>query len=373
MTLEQRREEIRERYAHFFSPEDALRHPLYAGLCAQASSDDTLVDILLDTPEAQARPNLLLAALHDLALEDPNGELAANYPTAAHFAACSQSPDTPPREPSTAPPLDPGAVGAVTTWVRDHRDLVAGRMEGRSTQTNEIGRNAVLSAGVAEASQGRPVALIDLGCSAGLNLLVDRYRIERSDGHVLGDRSSDIVVHTEVSGRPMPTDTAQIAWRAGIDLDPPDLDDEDAVRWLLACQWPDDVARFERSRRAMGLWRSMDPRPRVTAGDAASSLERVISEVPDDLQVVVQHSWVATYLSTEAQEDLAGILRRVMERRPLAWLSFEHPRLVPGLGHPAGTVERIPGATTLFLEDSQLGPRVLAQAHPHGTWVRWEA
>ena len=115
MTLEQRREEIRERYAHFFSPEDALRHPLYAGLCAQASSDDTLVDILLDTPEAQARPNLLLAALHDLALEDPNGELAANYPTAAHFSACSQS--RPPLPHSTPVPSVPSPRGSATTVI----------------------------------------------------------------------------------------------------------------------------------------------------------------------------------------------------------------------------------------------------------------
>lgn len=373
MTTEQRRQLIREHFAHFFSPDDALRHPFYAALCAQASHDDTLVDLLLDIPEAQARPNLVLAALHDLALEHPEGDLAASYPTAAHFAACSQSADTAPRAPTPSPPSSPDAAGDVTAWVRGNRDLVAARMEGRSTQTNEIGRTGVLSAGLAEACQAQAVALIDLGCSAGLNLLVDRYRIERSDGCVLGDPESDIVVHTEVSGRPMPARTAQISWRAGIDLAPPDLDDETSVRWLLACQWPDDVARFERSRRAMGLWRSMTPRPRVVSGDAVSTLEHVIQEVPDDLLVVVQHSWVATYLSTEDQESLASLLRATMERRPLAWLSFEHPRLVPGLGHQVAPAERIAGASTLVLEDDRLGPRILAQAHPHGTWVDWEA
>ena len=373
MTLEHRREQIRERYAHFFSPEDEARHPLYAALCAQANHDNTLVDLLLDTPESQARPNLVLAALHDLALEDPDGELAVHYPSAAHYAACSQNPDTAARPPANAPPPNPDAASTVTRWAHDHRSLVLERMSGRSTQTNEIGRNAVLSAGLAEASQGTPVALIDVGCSAGLNLLVDRYRIDRSDGRVLGDTESEITIRTEISGRPMPTTTAQIAWRRGIDLDPPDLDDETSVRWLLACQWPDDLARFERSRRAMGLWRSVRPRPAVVTGDALSTLEQVIHEVPDDLLIVVQHSWVATYMSIEDQQALAALLRHEMQRRPLAWLSFEHPRLVPGLSHPAGSVERIPGATTLFLEGSGLEPRVLAQAHPHGSWVRWEA
>ena len=371
MSIDAERERIRHLFATFFAPEDAVRHPLYASLCARTATDDTLIDLLLDVPEAQARPNLIFAALHDLALEDPEGELALHYPTASHFLACGQSADTPARLPLPSPPPFSDAASQLIAWVDQHQGLVASRIAGRSTQTNEIGRNAVLSAGVAQAAQGRDVALVDLGCSAGLNLLVDRYRIERSDGVSLGDPSSPIVIHTETSGRPMPTQSPSLVRRTGIDLNPPDLDDDAAVRWLLACQWPDDLERFERSRLAMGMWRSTRPRPTVVTGDAISTLPAVIAQIPEDLLVVVQHSWVATYMPIEVQRELGVLLRDLIEQRPLAWLSFEHPRMVPGLCHPHTTAPRISGSTTLVVEDRD-GARVLAQAHPHGSWVNWE-
>ena len=374
MTVSEERDRIRRLYAHFLTPADAERHPLYAALCERAAHDDAFIDVLLDVPIEQARPNLLLAALHDLALHNPTSDLAVHYPSAAHFAACGQSPDAPSRPPLLSPLPHPLAAKQISRWMVQHRDKVRSNMEGRSTQTNEVGRNAVLTAGVASASpDGRPIALIDLGCSAGLNLLVDRYRIERSDGVALGPVNSPIVITCDVTGSPMPTRSPPIAWRIGVDLDPPDLEDDDAVRWLLACQWPDDLERFERSRRAMAMWRASSPRPEIVAGDALTVRPEVIARVPPDLQVVVQHSWVLTYLSRDAQERVASMLREIMTHRPLAWLSFEHPRLVPGLGHPAVAGIRISGATNLVLESTPGEARVLAQSHPHGSWVHWEA
>ena len=372
MTTDELRDRIRGLYAHFLTPADAIRHPLYAGLCERALHDDTFVDLLMETPIEQARPNLVFAALHDVALSDPTSELAIHYPTAANFAACGQSADTPALAPAARLPLHPSAVDEITRWTCDHIDIVSTRMAGRSTQTNEVGRTAVLSAGVAEASQGQPVALIDLGCSAGLNLLVDRYRIVRSDGVTIGPPHSAVTISCDVSGTQMPAQGSPIAWRIGIDIDPPDLDDDQALRWLLACQWPDDLERFERSRRAMAAWRTSSPRPDIVTGDALSLLPDIIAQAPRDLLVVVQHSWVLTYVPVEAQQHLASTLRQVMTERRLAWLSFEHPRLVPGLGHPAVTGTRIPGASTLVLESTPGEARVLAQSHPHGTWVQWE-
>ncbi len=373
MTLERRRREIRRHWAHLLTPADAVRNPLYAALCAHARHDDLLIDILLNTPDTQARPNLVLAAVHDLVLEDPSGELGVHYPTAAHFVACGSSIDAPPVDPLPfAPPL-PEAAETITRWISHHRDEVVSRMEGRSTQTNEVGRTAVLSCGLAAAAGNRPTALIDLGCSAGLNLLFDHYRIDRTDGITLGDPSSSVVVTTESSGAPLPSTMPEIPWRLGVDLAPPDLDDDLAARWLLACQWPDDLARFERSRRAMGLWRASDARPSLMTASVVEGIDEVLDTVPDDLLVVIAHSWMVAYLNASEQQQLASWIRRAMQQREVAWLSFEHPRLVPGLEHPSSAATRIPGASTLVLETHDRGPRVLAQAHPHGTWIRWES
>ena len=372
MTTTSRREQVRGLWRSFLAPEDAARHPLYAALCERAQVDDILVEPLLDIPEAQARPNLLLAALHDLALEEPEGELAVHYPSARHFALCGQSADHPAIAPAPASSPPAGSDEEVVRWLAENREIVGARMDGRSTQTNEVGRTAVLTAGLAAAVGDRPVALIDLGCSAGLNLRADHYRIERSDGITLGDPASTVVVTTRASGSAMPTGMPPIAWRAGVDPAPQNVDDDVAVRWLLACQWPDDLDRFERSRRAMGLWRAATDRPLLVAATAVEGLESLFATLPADLPVVVQHSWVAAYMDPTEQEALAGLLRATMAERDLSWLSFEHPRAVHGLGHPLVPGERIPGSSVLVLENRKDGARVLAQAHPHGTWIDWQ-
>ncbi len=125
----------------------------------------------------------------------------------------------------------------------------------RTTQTNEVGRCAALLpafAAIAAREPARPLALVEVGASAGLNLRFDRYRIDYSPTGTAGPLDSEVhlacKVHSE--GFALPTAPA-VAARLGLDVAPLDARDDRDGRWLLACIWADEVARFERIRHAL--------------------------------------------------------------------------------------------------------------------------
>jgi hypothetical protein len=373
VTTAERRESIRKAFTHHLGPGEAAHHPLHALLCEEGSKGGPLVDLLLDTPELQARPVLLFAVLHHMALSDPTGPLRDCFPSVAWFEERLMSADSPGADPPAASPPDPAALNVILDFCADRSTEIVRELAVRRTQTNEVGRSALLLAAIGEATQGRRCALVDLGASAGLNLVPDRYRYARSDGSTSGDPTSPVRIDVEILGHPIPSAPVDIDARIGIDLDPPDANNDDAVRWLLACQWPDDLPRFERTRRALGMRRSDPAAPLVHRGDVIDLLPGLIDEIPEETMVVVTNSWVVTYMDLEAQSSLAQTIRSAASRRPVAWISFELPKLVPGISPPRIEADRIRGASVLTLETEPGLPRVLAQAHPHGTWVSWEA
>lgn len=205
--------------------------PLYSSITANAARDDEVAGLLQSAQPGQARPVLLLAALHDLVLDHPDLPVAQWYPSV----------------------VGPDAVATDDPWpkVRDaalaHADRLREVIATRSTQTNEVNRCVYLAALLQRACTDvpdLPVGLVEIGASAGLLLGIDRYRTTihtRGDSH--GERAAygpaDSAVQClgeDRSARPagglrLPA----IASARGIDLHPVDLSDESAVRWLAAC------------------------------------------------------------------------------------------------------------------------------------------
>ena len=368
----QTREEARAHFAHTLTPEQRASSPLYAALCDATRDDDTLVDLLLSAPPSQRRPVLVFAALHELALTEATEALSPWYPTARWLSQCGGldgAPATP--APISIDDLALG-VAAVREVAREHHDQLGHLLAHRSTQTNEVGRSGVLAFAQRLVADGASFGLVDLGCSAGLNLLPDTYCIEASDGTLLGDASSGVTISpTWIEGSPRGA-RWQIEWRCGIEVAPIDLASDADARWLLACQWPDDLDRFERTRRAIRQWRARSTQPPILPGTALTRLEEAVEMAPADLPLIVQHSWVAAYLSRQEQDELAALIRRLGANRPLSWLWLEHAREVPGLEPPRPLRARIPGSSLLVSERIGEAPQVLAQVQPHGGWAAWE-
>lgn len=366
---------VQRRLAQFASAYPELR--LYRRLCAGAAADDAVAGLLTAAAAGQDRPVLLLAALHELVLRRPDLTAARWYPSV------------------TGRPVPDGDPWPdVRALALAHADELRAVIADRSTQTNEVNRAVYLAPMVAQAGgdvPDAPVALVEVGCSAGLLLGLDRYRVELRGGDgaavVLGDPSSAVACRGEVrTGAASLRDLRLpvVAERVGLDRTPVALGDGAGVRWLEACLWPDVPGRLERFRAAVATL-SPDP-PDVVGGDmvddlaavghAARAVAAAVSGAPPEaVHLVVTSSWSITYVERERRSLMAEALAELAaDGRPVSWLTAEPPGCVPGVP-PAAEADPSGGVTVLgarrWRHGQEVDPAVWGTAHPHGEWLAW--
>lgn len=227
----------------------------------------------------------------------------------------------------------------------------------RATQTNEAGRCATLLPFLTRLPQ--PLALLEVGASAGLCLLPDRYSYRYDDGTALdppGGPSAVVLPCSLGAGVAPPRAMPQVAWRAGIDLDPVDVTDDDACAWLETLVWPEHDERRARLRAALALART-DP-PRVVGGDLLDALPALAAEAPRDATLVVLSSAVLTYLDPAARARFVDLVRTL----PGHWLSNEGPQVLPSTS--AHVSDRVDRGFVVALDG-----QAQAFADPHGRSV----
>lgn len=178
--------------------------------------------------------------------------------------------------------------------LKQRRAEVEAVMLERRTQTNEAARCALMLPLLAALPQ--PLALLEVGASAGLCLLPDRYAYDYDDGrHTLGTGAPTLRCRTE-GDPPLPHTLPDVVWRAGLDLDPIDVFDEDRIRWLELLIWPGQEHRVETLHAAVEVARR-DP-PRVVTGDLTSSdLDALATEAPPEATLVIFHTAVLFYVA----------------------------------------------------------------------------
>ena len=339
-----------------FGLESASRAPLYATLAAAAADDDAALALLQTAPEMQQMPVLFFAAVHHLLLAGEGAELARHYPN------LSPDVDVDGRDP----------VPAFRAFVRSHAAPLQSLIVERSTQTNEIGRCALFlpPMAVVESERG-PLAHIDIGASAGLTLLLPQFTYAYEPGGTVTGPSG-IELRCGVRGaRPLPSTMPSIVRSIGLDRSPIDTTDDDAVRWLEACVWPDQADRFDRLVRAIELARRNPPE--VRRGDAVDDVATLVTEAASFGHPVITTSWVLSYLTTDQRHAFVEQLDTIGADIDLSWVIGEAPALTPGL--PVPTTEEPEHLTVLSLVRWRDGVRHverLATAHPHGYWVHWE-
>jgi hypothetical protein len=230
-------------------------------------------------------------------------------------------------------------------------------MLARRTQTNEARRCAVLLPVLAACRQ--PLALLEVGASAGLCLYPDRYAYRYSAGPVLGD--SPLVLECRVTGdAPLPSALPDVAWRAGLDVNPLDVTDDEDVRWLESLVWPEQTERFEILRQAVTIARA-DPAP-VVAGDLTRDLLATAAGAPEHALLVVFHSAVLSYLDDEQRSAFRRELADLAGHRPVVWVSNEGPGVMVDVPTP-------PAGPVPFVLARDAAP--LAYADPHGGSLDW--
>ncbi|MFY9932381.1 MAG: DUF2332 domain-containing protein, partial [Streptosporangiaceae bacterium] len=204
----------------------------------------------------------------------------------------------------------------------------------RQTRANETGRCAVLYPAIAEAARragANAVGLIDVGCSAGLNLNVDRVGITYSNGQSLGDPSSPVQLSSSIVGdRPIPARAMpEVVARVGVDLDPVDVTDADDARWLRACLWPDQPERAARLEAEMALL-ATDP-PLLLPGDAIEMMPGAFARVPADALPVVTTTWALSRFPPGNRRRFLHRLGEAAAGRAVAWVSAEGVGVAPAI------------------------------------------
>ena len=295
--------------------------PAYERLATAVSGAPAILGFLGSLPPAKRQPNLLFAAARYLLGGTPD------------------------------------ASGLRELAIRDASGLTRVIMA-RRTQTNEPARCATLLPALALLPQ--PLALIEAGASAGLSLLFDSYSYDFAGHKITGGDPLAPVLRCEPRGPvPLPGQIPEIAWRAGIDLNPLNVTSDDDVRWLNCLVWPGEGDREQRLADAIATARR-DPPP-VHRGDLLTGLPKLAAGAPAGATLVIYHSAVLAYLTPDDRRRLAATVRAL----PAVWLSNEGPGVVPGQPVPPHQ-----GSPFVLGRD---GDTVLALTDSHGTWLQWLA
>jgi hypothetical protein len=327
--------------------------PLYERICLAVSGDRETLAMVQSAPPAAHMPLTLLGAVHYLLLD------GLDHPLADVYAGRSDA--------------DPGPL--FLDVCRTQRDALVGLLATRRVQTNDCGRSAVIGPGLtwlASRLDG-PFALVDVGASAGINLLCDRYRIDYGPHGTTGPAGSPVRINCHVvSGEPPVAEhLPPLVARVGIDRSPIDLADRADARWLLACVWP-DTGRLERTAASIGLTRG-DP-PLMMAGDAVETLPGVLADLPEGSVAVVVTTSAFGYLSIEERQRFVALLESESHDRHLAWLSAETAGIVEAVAGdiPSDHDHADPDVLgAVVFEGGRSGARFLAFAHRHGAWIDW--
>ena len=332
------RERLSAAYRRFAEGEARGRSPLYEALAHGVADDPAVLGFLETLPHAKQQPNLLFAAVRFLS-------------------------------------GTPAGWEELRAAVLDNAAAVRTTMLERSTQTNEPGRCATLLPVLALLPQ--PLALIEVGASAGLCLLPDRYGYDYEGRRV---RPPDETLQPPVfpcavdAKTPLPAACPQIVWRAGLDLNPLDVADRDQMAWLKTLVWPEQTGRRDRLDAAIRI-AAAEP-PRLVRGDLRHDLATLCSQAPGDATLVVFHTAVLAYVTDPAERAaFAGAMPSLCD----FWIANEAPHVflevaartsAGAMGRELDTTRTPIGGGRFLLS---VNGQPFGWADPHGAWLDWVA
>jgi hypothetical protein len=295
------------------------RSPAYVTLSDSVADEPAILEFLGTLPPDKRQPNLLFASAYYL----------------------------------LGTPADPGTL---RNLVNRDPDALTQVMLTRRTQTNEAARCATLLPALAQLPE--PLALIEVGASAGLTLLFDRYSYDYGDLVITGSDPEAPTLRCGLRGPvPVPARVPEIAWRAGLDLNPLDVTSDDDIRWLSCLLWPGEGDRAQRLAAAIATARRSPPP--LHRGDLLTDLPALAAQAPADATLVVYHSAVLAYVAPDDRERFAEIVGGLAA----VWFSNEAPGVVASV-----PVSDRDDDTFVLARD---GRRALARTDGHGDWVKW--
>jgi hypothetical protein len=340
-------EEIAGSFARSAAHEFRGSSPLYEKLSMAISGDHDLL-VLASCAISKPVPMIFLAAVHYLLLNGSIHSLAAFYPD-IHPEPCAVEQDPYP---------------LFRDFCIRHSREIENLITSYHVQTNEVRRCACLLPAfgmAAKQSQGFPLTLVEIGASAGLNLLWDHYGYDYGNGTVYGNRTSPVQLTCTVRGDrqpPFPEIFPQIASRIGIDLNPIDVRDKSEVNWLMAFIWPEHTSRFNLLHHAIEI--ATNYPPDLRKGDVLDLLPGIMEKAAPDSRLCLFHTFVSNQMSPETCRGMMNCVNEYGKRRDCCCISidltekYKYPRL-----------------ELLSYTDGVKNHRHIANCSGHSRWLEW--
>ncbi len=321
-----------------------LGSPLYARLSAEIADDPALLALSAQKASGQPPENMLFAAVHYLLQADRSAPLSAFYPDLV------------------AQPLSAeNAFPAFRAFCLERRAAILALLQTRMTQTNAVRRCTFLLPAflyVSHLLAGQPLAQIEVGCSAGLNLHWDKFHYRYGE-MALGNEQSTVQLGADLRGDRLPPGglLPPVFGRIGVDLNPLDVRNPDDVAWLNALIWPEHSARRSLLQAAIAL--AQQQPVAIVRGDGVAQIGALAERFPPEVPLLVYHSFVMYQLSADMRSRFLLELDHIAQTRTLYCIDAGQ--------HGTDTAE-------LQLYSWQNGERSklkLATMDPHGRWLRW--
>ncbi|RKQ28168.1 DUF2332 domain-containing protein [Oceanobacillus halophilus] len=274
---------------------------LYEYLSIKISKDDELLTICKNAGEGQPIPNLLFGAVHYLLLKGKEHPLKEFYPSVVS---------------------NPKAYRYSFEFFKDfcckYRSEIESILKTRLVQTNEVRRCAYLYPAFCTIYEKakKPLALIEIGTSAGVQLLWDKYSYSYGQNDIYGNIDSNLNITAEIKGKNTPilhSTPPPVSTRVGLDLNTIDLNDEDEKLWLKSLIWTEHKERlfmFEEAAKYI-----QEVAVSLFDGDGISLLSKFVDNIPEDSVICIFHTHVANQVPLEMKKQLLQIVEAIGKNR----------------------------------------------------------
>ncbi|SFM34671.1 hypothetical protein SAMN04487943_11456 [Gracilibacillus orientalis] len=334
---------LSERFKSFAIKECKGSSQLYEHLSIEISKDKNLIELTMQTRESQPIPNLLLGAVHYLLLNGKDHKLKKFYPSLVE---------------------NPRNIEESFDYFKDFcyqfKDEIIPILKNKIVQTNEVGRCSYLYPTFCYISNivQKPLALIEIGTSAGLQLFWDKYSYSYGTNEIYGDKNSGVHITAEIKGENSPflqEKNPSIASRVGVDLNIMDVTDDEDNLWLQALIWPNHHKRRELFNKAVDYVRKNQLT--LIKGDGVALLSELSKQIPKDHSICVFHTHVANQMPSEVKKRLLEQVKSIGTDREIF--------------HIYNNMQDKDLHLDYYINGKECTKKI-AKTEGHGRWFSWE-
>lgn len=330
------------------------RSKLYEALSIIVSNDRDILELAAAVPKDRSVPLVFFGTIHSLLLK------GVEHPLKNYYKTCTNNT----REP------DVELIDIFKNFCQQYREDLKEDLRSNITQTNCIGRCATLYPAVIRVCrrENKPVSLVEIGASAGLNLFLDKYSYVYGQYGKYGNKNAPVEVRSTINGGKFPDDLnysheLQIEDRIGIDINPLNVCNEQDVHWLKSLIWPDQEHRFNRIDNAIEFAKNNLGEFDLQPGKATEALPRVVANIPKQHHVCVFNTQTLYQLNEDALTEFREMLIQISCERSISWISGENLS--------TDSISATLRYARLDKQTTKIRPTILAEYDSHGSWIKW--